>query len=312
MKCSIIIRAYNEEKHLGRLLEGIHHQTTRDFEVILVDSGSTDSTIAIASSFGARIVHIDPAEFTFGRSLNRGIQQAKGEIAVLASAHVFPVYPDWLECLSIPFSNPKVAVVYGKQRGTADSKFSETQVFKQWYPEADISRQQSPFCNNANAAIRRRLWLEHPYDESLTGLEDLGWSVWASQHEWEISYSAHAEIIHVHDETLLGVYNRYRREGMGFKQIFPESHFNAYDFVRLSIANILSDTYAASRQGVLLKNIVSIFWFRTAQFWGTYQGYRRSSAVTQILRETFYYPTDHRKQTSGDREVEPIRYNHKP
>jgi glycosyltransferase involved in cell wall biosynthesis len=312
MECSIIIRAYNEEKHLGRLLEGIQHQTTRDVEVILVDSGSTDSTVAIANSFGARVVHIDPAEFTFGRSLNRGIQQAAGEYALFASAHVYPVYPDWLECLLKPFSDPRVALVYGKQRGTVNSKFSETRLFKQWYPEADVLRQQSPFCNNANAAIRRRLWQEHPYDESLTGLEDLGWSVWARQHDWEIAYSAHAEIIHVHNETPSAVYNRYRREGMGFKQIFPESHFNIYDFVRLTLANIFSDLLAASSQAVLLRNIGSIFWFRTAQFWGTYQGYRRSSAVTQILRETFYYPRDHHKQTSGDREIEPIRYNHKP
>jgi glycosyltransferase involved in cell wall biosynthesis len=50
MNCSIVIRAYNEEKHIGRLLEGIKQQTLKDVEVILVDSGSTDSTVAIAES----------------------------------------------------------------------------------------------------------------------------------------------------------------------------------------------------------------------------------------------------------------------
>ena len=56
--CSIVIRAYNEEKHIGRLLEGIRQQTIKDVEVILVDSGSTDSTVAIAESYGAKIVRI--------------------------------------------------------------------------------------------------------------------------------------------------------------------------------------------------------------------------------------------------------------
>ena len=70
MNCSIVIRAYNEEKHIGRLLEGIRHQTLKDVEIILVDSGSTDSTITIAESFDARIIHIRSEEFTFGRSLN--------------------------------------------------------------------------------------------------------------------------------------------------------------------------------------------------------------------------------------------------
>jgi rhamnosyltransferase len=68
MNCSVVIRAYNEEKHIGRLLEGIQHQTAKDVEVILVDSGSSDSTVSIAESFGAKVVHIPAQEFTFGRS----------------------------------------------------------------------------------------------------------------------------------------------------------------------------------------------------------------------------------------------------
>ncbi|MBI2331214.1 MAG: glycosyltransferase family 2 protein, partial [Chloroflexi bacterium] len=97
MNCSIVIRAYNEEKHIRRLLEGIRQQTVKDVEIILVDSGSTDSTAAIAESFGAKIVHIPSAEFTFGRSLNFGIKSVARELIVIASAHVYPVYPDWLE-----------------------------------------------------------------------------------------------------------------------------------------------------------------------------------------------------------------------
>ena len=107
MNCSIIIRAYNEEKHIGRLLEGIKQQTVKDVEVILVDSGSTDSTVAIAESFGARVVRIPSAEFTFGRSLNFGIKAAKRELIVIASAHVYPVYPDWLETLLRPFQDDR-------------------------------------------------------------------------------------------------------------------------------------------------------------------------------------------------------------
>jgi cellulose synthase/poly-beta-1,6-N-acetylglucosamine synthase-like glycosyltransferase len=67
MKCSIVIWAYNESKHLGRLLEGLARQTCRDVEIILVDSGSTDSTVQIADSFGANIVHIRPQESMFER-----------------------------------------------------------------------------------------------------------------------------------------------------------------------------------------------------------------------------------------------------
>ncbi|WP_200895198.1 MULTISPECIES: glycosyltransferase [unclassified Methanosarcina] len=46
-KISIIIRCYNEEEHIGRLLSGITPQTVKDVEIILVDSGSTDATLSI-------------------------------------------------------------------------------------------------------------------------------------------------------------------------------------------------------------------------------------------------------------------------
>ena len=307
--CSIIIRAYNEEKYIGRLLEGIRQQTLKDVDVILVDSGSTDSTISIAESYGARIVRIPSAEFTFGRSLNYGIKEAKREFIVIASAHVYPVYPDWLETLLHPFQDEHVAVAYGKQRGPEFAKFSEQQIFHQWYPDGGKSNQETAFCNNANAAIRKSLWDKNNYDETLTGLEDLAWAKWAKGQGHSIAYVAEAEIIHVHNETPRGVYNRYRREAMALRKIYPEAHFNFYDFVRLTITNILSDLWHAAREHVLLKNISSIFWFRFMQFHGTRMGHRETSLVTPQLREIFYYAREKKGKDESKREVEPIRYN---
>jgi rhamnosyltransferase len=309
VKCSIVIRAYNEEKHIGRLLEGIKHQTLKDVEIILVDSGSTDGTVSIAESFETRIVRIPSAEFTFGRSLNFGVGEAAHECIVIVSAHVYPVYPDWLESLLRPFEDEKVALTYGKQRGPDSAKFSEQQVFHQWYLDAGSLDQATAFCNNANAAIRKSMWEEHPYDETLTGLEDLEWGRWAKAQGYKIAYVPEAEIIHVHDETPRGVYNRYRREAMAFKKMYPESHFNVYDFLRLTVANIFSDLWHAARERVLWRNAASIFWFRFMQFHGTRMGHRETSLVTPQLRETFYYARERRKKDGEEREVEPIRYN---
>lgn len=309
MNCSIVIRAYNEEKNIGRLLEGIHHQTVKDVEVILVDSGSTDATVSIAKSFAAKVVHIPAGEFTFGRSLNLGVRAARREYVVIASAHVYPVYPDWLETLLRPFDDLRVALTYGKQRGPESAHFSEQQVFHRWYSDVSKPEQKTAFCNNANAAIRRSLWKQHPYDETLTGLEDVAWARWAKERGYAISYVAEAEVIHVHNETPRAVFNRYRREAMAFKRIFPESHFSRYDFLRLTATNILSDLWHAAREGVLWKNLASIFWFRTMQFHGTRMGYRESGLLTPQLRETFYYARERRKKEEKKRDVEPIRYN---
>ena len=310
MNCSIVIRAYNEEKHIGRLLEGIRQQTIKDVEIILVDSGSTDGTVSVGESFGAHVVHIPSAEFTFGRSLNFGVQAATREFVVIASAHVYPIYPDWLERLLSPFEDDKVALTYGKQRGPDSAKYSEQQIFHQWYSDVSKSNQETAFCNNANAAIRRSLWEKNAYDETLTGLEDLAWAKWAKEQGYKIAYVAEAEIVHVHNETPRGVYNRYRREAMAMRKIYPEANFNLYDFFRSSITNIFSDLWHAAREGVLLRNIASIFWFRIMQFHGTRMGHRETSLVTPQLRETFYYARERKKKNEGRRNVEPIRYNH--
>ena len=124
-KYSIVIRCYNEEEHIGKLLRGIFEQTISNVELIIVDSGSTDSTLEIASEYPVKIVSIKPSEFTFGRSLNLGCQEATGEYIVIVSAHVYPVYQDWLSNLIAPFSDPKVALTYGRQQGNETTKYQK-------------------------------------------------------------------------------------------------------------------------------------------------------------------------------------------
>ncbi len=307
--CSIVIRAYNEEQHLGKLLQGLRQQTIPDAEVILVDSGSTDQTPLIGHRFGAKVLSISPQEFTFGRSLNLGIAHAEGEWIVIASAHVYPLYPDWLERLLAPFQDRQIALAYGKQRGNASSKYAERQIFQQWYPDQSNYRQTHPFCNNANAAIRRSLWEEHPYDETLSGLEDLAWAKWAVEQGYFLAYVAEAEVIHVHRETPHAVYNRYRREAMAFKRIFPQEQFGLGDFLRLAFSNIANDLWHAKRDKELGRSFREIIWFRWMQFWGTYQGYRQSGPLTWQLRQTFYYPRRIQiKPANHPRNIKPIQY----
>lgn len=309
--CSIVIRAFNEERHIGRLLDGISHQTVKNIEVIVVDSGSRDNTVSIAQSRGARVVKISPQEFTFGRSLNYGIAEAKSDLIVIASAHVYPVYPDWLEKMLESFQDEEVALVYGKQRGADSSQFSEQMIFCHWYGDLSLNPQDHPFCNNANAAIRRSLWQTHPYDENLPGLEDLAWAKWAFEDHHKMVYSAEAEIVHVHDESWHGIHNRYMREGMAFKQIYPQETFGTGEFLRLFAENALHDLQQAARDQKFFKEFINILRFRWLQFHGTYLGYKRSGPLTWQLKQSFYYPRGSAGQLNNGnhREVEPIVYS---
>ncbi|MDO9087427.1 MAG: glycosyltransferase family 2 protein [Anaerolineaceae bacterium] len=306
--CSIIIRAFNEENHISRLLDGIRYQNIQDVQLILVDSGSSDNTIRIAQQYGVEIVNIQPQEFTFGRSLNLGLSSALAEFVVFASAHVYPVYPDWLERLLEPFEDEKVAISYGKQRGMETTQFSEHRIFEHWFPDVSTSNQGHPFCNNANAAIRKKLWEQNAYNETLPGLEDLAWARWAHEQGYRIAYVAEAEIIHVHNESWQGISNRYRREGMAFKTIYPQEQFGILDLVTAFISNVKNDLMIARRDKIINKVWKDILGFRWNQFYGTYLGYRQSGPLTWQLKQTFYYPRNGQQIKKNDRGIKPIHY----
>jgi glycosyltransferase involved in cell wall biosynthesis len=310
--CSIVIRAFNEEKHIRKLLDGIQHQTLKDIQIILVDSGSSDQTVHIAKQYGVNIVNIQPQDFTFGRSLNLGISLTKADFVVFASAHVYPVYPDWLEKLLEPFSDPKVAISYGKQRGMETTQYSEHRIFEHWFPDVSTNNQNHPFCNNANAAIRKKLWDLHAYNETLPGLEDLEWAKWAHEQGYKIAYVADAEIIHVHNESWRGISNRYRREGMAFKMIYPQEQFNLTDLFRAFFSNVNNDLLVAKKDKILKDVWKSVVGFRWNQFYGTYLGYHQSGPLTWQLKQTFYYPRNGEISKKKEREVKPIHYKDQP
>lgn len=298
MKVSVIIRCLNEERHLPKLLDSIARQTMKA-EVIVVDSGSTDKTVEIARSRAARVIHIKPEDFSFGRALNFGARNTSGDVLVMASAHTYPVHDNWLELLTKPFEDSTVALVYGSQRGDTRSKYSEQQLFKQWFPDESTKDQAHSFCNNANAAVRRTIWMTMPYDEQIPALEDIHWAKRAIERGLKIAYVAEAGIVHVHEENYGQVYRRYRREGMGMHMIFPWERMTFPQTLTLALTAIRSDIQHARSESLLGEVFGSILLFRAAQYLGTYRGLSYRGAINSNLRARLYYP----KHYHQDKEV---------
>jgi rhamnosyltransferase len=289
---AVVIRCHNEGRHIGRLLRGIGEQTVVPAEVVAVDSGSTDDTVSILNREGVRVIHLRPAAFSFGRSLNMGIAATSTDVVVIASAHVYPLYDSWLELLTAPFERDMVALSYGRQIGADASKFSERRVFARWYPRRSVESQTDPFCNNANAAVRRSVWRDLQYDEELTGLEDLDWAKRALARGYEIAYCADAIVAHVHEESWMQIANRYRREAIAHKLIYGDQRMHLLRALTLAATNIGSDYLHAVRERELLRHLTEIPAFRIAQFWGTYRGFAQHGPVARSLRERFYYPSE--------------------
>jgi 2-desacetyl-2-hydroxyethyl bacteriochlorophyllide A dehydrogenase len=283
---SIVIRAFNEERWLPDVFEALARQKYRDFEVLLVDSGSVDRTREIAAARGARIVRLRTEDFTFGHSLNVGVQEARGRFIAIVSAHAIPANENWLERLVAPLRRDDVAMVYGGQRGHAISKFSEARDFERLFPTRphEVCDPDNPFANNANSAVRRDMWEKHAFDEGLPGLEDIEFAKYWMEHGRKVMYEPEACIIHVHTESWSQVRRRYHREGMAARWVGTRilRHIPA-ETVR-EIAWTGKDLLLAARERRLTALAGQIFRFRYEKLVGSIMGIVDSRGLSNPAR----------------------------
>jgi glycosyltransferase involved in cell wall biosynthesis len=198
MLVSVIVRARNEAEWLGRCLFAIAHQSLGGVETILVDNESTDGTLDIAESYGARIVQLPPEKFSYGRALNTGIAASTGRYVALVSAHCVPRDNYWLASLLGNFQDPLVAGVYGRQEPMPDSSdIDKRDLWTTFGIERRVQRKDY-FFHNANSMVRRSVWQRHPFDEELTGVEDRYWAKEVLANGYSVVYEPHASVYHHH------------------------------------------------------------------------------------------------------------------
>lgn len=100
-------------RHLCRHLQLVRDRY--DLEVLVIDSGSRDSTPEEAERCGFRVHRIDPGEFGHGRTRNLGVRMTSGDVICFLTQDVLPCTPDWPERFAAVLAEPGVAGVYGRQ-----------------------------------------------------------------------------------------------------------------------------------------------------------------------------------------------------
>lgn len=250
VETSVIIRCFNEEKHLPALFDALDRQVYRDFEVVVVDSGSYDRSREIAEARADRLIRISSHDFTFGYSLNTGIRAGGGRFAAIASAHTIPRDPHWLEQLIAPLRGDDCAMTYGRQVGKPCSKFAEAEDFERTFGPHPRLEVAGRWCvNNANSAIRKDLWQQHPFDEELTGLEDIEWARhWMNQGR-QVVYVPEAALYHIHEETWGQIRRRYYREAVAFRRMGIKTRLSAAGELVEELKRTGSDLLRALRPG---------------------------------------------------------------
>lgn len=116
---SIIIPVYNEEKYLPFCLSSLKEQSFKDFEVIVVDDGSTDRSSSLAQDFGTRVL-VQNHQGT-GKARNLGAKKAKGKILVFVDADM-KFDKDFLKYLIKPILEGKTVGTFQEEELVANSE----------------------------------------------------------------------------------------------------------------------------------------------------------------------------------------------
>ena len=219
VKTSILILTKNEANNIGACLEAVYSQVTADeFEVILVDSGSTDETLKIARRYPIRIEEIPAESFHHARTRNFAAQLASGEVLVFLVADAVPVSCSWLQSLVRNFADPSVGAVYGRQLPKPGSSLERQDALEAVYGCNKIVKDPAHpnglgyrfyHFSDVNAAIRRSVWQTTGFPEELRVFEDLGIAKRILDGGWKIVYEPESAVFHSHHHTNAGLFKRY-------------------------------------------------------------------------------------------------------
>jgi len=215
---SILVRTYNEEKFLGLTLESIFAQQGVRFEVIVIDSGSTDNTIEIAKEFDVRIFQIAQEDFSYGRSLNIGANLSRGSIVVNLSAHAIPKDNFWLSNLVSKVGKDDIVAVHGRELSIeGHAGLFEQKILADAYGEFEIKRKNDFYFSNANSAIKKDLLLAFPFDETLNWAEDQLWASKIQKKGYATLYNPKASVYHSHN---LSMKENFKRAYLYYDMLF--------------------------------------------------------------------------------------------
>lgn len=227
---SIVIPVKNGGADLARCLAAIGRQLVDDeVEVVVVDSGSTDGSAALAREHDARVHEILASEFGHGRTRNRGASLATGDVLVFTSQDAYAADEHWLARLVEPLARNEVAGTYGRQLPHDDATPPERYFLDFLYgPESRVQRldgddepsfEQTLF-SNVSSAMRRATWEEFPFADDLIMSEDQEWSRRVLRAGFELVYVADAVVRHSHRYSVAAAFRRFFDSGVSAERSY--------------------------------------------------------------------------------------------
>lgn len=206
-RVSVIIPVRNDPVRLGKCLAAIQQSTFRDFEVIVTDDASTDSTAAVAESACVQLVRL-PRQSGAAAARNAAAAVARGSILMFVDADVC-VHPNTLEVAVKSFDDPALSAVFGSY----DLNPPEPNLLSQYknlahrFFHQESTERVSTFWTGCGA-MRREAFDKFKFDPVLyprPSIEDIDLGTKIARSGGQIRISKDLQATHLKRWTLLGV-----------------------------------------------------------------------------------------------------------
>lgn len=236
MDVTIVIPTKNAGRLFEKVLKKVFSQeTTYEYEVICVDSGSSDNTIEIIKKFPCKLYEIPASEFGHGKTRNYGASKGTGEYIVFITQDAMPASSKWLQnFIDAMKSDPEIVGGFGihypypdcnvidkrdlyyhfKNFGDDNTIFQITDENRQRYKEEEGYRHLLSFFSDNNSCIRRDIFEKYPYKD-VSFAEDQIWAKQMIELGYKKLYCPFAPVYHSHNYKLSTYFMRYYDEYKG-------------------------------------------------------------------------------------------------
>ena len=229
---SIIMRSFNEAWALRGTLPALQAQEYRNWELIVIDSGSTDgSPDLIRAAQPAHFVQITPAEYNPSRVMNQGMRLARSEFGIFLNADATPQGPGWLRPLVTALQNPRTAACFGRQIPRPDCQAVFACDYERCFGPQRESASWDHFFSMVSSGLRKDIWSRRGFREDLQYAEDDEYTRWCRAEKYDVVYVPESVAMHSHNYTAQQAFKRAAGDARAMAATWPGSR-NDLNFAR--------------------------------------------------------------------------------